>query len=73
MDQLAGLTFNSRAIIETLVMLAQNNSRYADIIVSCVDAHIRKVSLFCCHRAGDAWICPLRIHRGICIVSTCIP
>ncbi|KAH6915345.1 hypothetical protein BKA70DRAFT_1093916 [Coprinopsis sp. MPI-PUGE-AT-0042] len=43
MDQLAGLTFNSRAIIENLVMLAQNNSRSADIIVSCIDAHIRKV------------------------------
>lgn len=43
MDQLAGLTFNSRAIIETLVMLAQNNSRYADIVVSCIDTHIRKV------------------------------
>lgn len=43
MDQLAGLTFNSRAIIENLVMLAQNNSRYADIIVSCIDTHIRKV------------------------------
>ena len=80
MDQLAGLTFNSRAIIETLVMLAQNNSRYADIVVSCIDMHIRKVSFhpLCRRRAASvtrASVNIILVHRRdfAVLVSTRIP
>ncbi|TFK29396.1 hypothetical protein FA15DRAFT_664345 [Coprinopsis marcescibilis] len=40
---LAELTFNSRTIIQELSLLAQNYSRYADIVVSSVESHIRRV------------------------------
>ncbi|KAJ2930199.1 hypothetical protein H1R20_g6915, partial [Candolleomyces eurysporus] len=43
MRSLADLTFNSRPIIERLSLLAQDYSRHADIVVSCVETHIRRV------------------------------
>lgn len=42
--RLADLTVNSRPIIQTLSMIAQEYSRYADIVVSCIEQHIRRVS-----------------------------
>ncbi|KAH7929411.1 hypothetical protein BV22DRAFT_1029463 [Leucogyrophana mollusca] len=41
--RLAQLTINSRPIIQTLSMVAQEYSRWADIVVQCLEAHIRRV------------------------------
>ena len=48
--RLAELTMNSRPIIHNLSMLAQNFTRYSDIVADCLQAHFRRVSvrvLFC--------------------------
>jgi len=42
--RLADLTINSRPIIQNLSMLAQEYSRFADIVAQCIEAHIRRVS-----------------------------
>lgn len=42
--RLAELTVNSRPIIQNLSMLAQEMSRYAEIVAQCLEAHIRRVS-----------------------------
>ncbi|GJE84174.1 hypothetical protein PsYK624_002500 [Phanerochaete sordida] len=42
-SRLAELTVNSRPIIQTLSMIAQEYSRYAEIVVSCLEQHIRRV------------------------------
>ena len=44
MTRLSGLTFNSRPIIQDLSMLAQDSSRFADIVAQCIEEHIRTVS-----------------------------
>ncbi|KAH7887649.1 hypothetical protein F5I97DRAFT_1806239 [Phlebopus sp. FC_14] len=41
--RLAELTINSRPIIQTLSMFAQEYSRWADVVAQCLDAHIRRV------------------------------
>ncbi|KIJ56625.1 hypothetical protein M422DRAFT_22777 [Sphaerobolus stellatus SS14] len=41
--QLTTLTFNSRPIIQSLSMLAQEYSRMSDIVVQCIEGHIRRV------------------------------
>ncbi|THH10229.1 hypothetical protein EW145_g1475 [Phellinidium pouzarii] len=41
--RLSELTINSRPIIQNLSMMAQNYSRYADIVAECLQAHIRRV------------------------------
>ena len=41
---LSELKFNSRQIIQDLSNVAQHNPRYADIVVSCIEQHIRRVS-----------------------------
>jgi len=43
--QLTALTFNSRHIIQNLSMIAQESTRMSDIVVQCVESHIRRVSL----------------------------
>lgn len=43
-QRLAQLTFNSRPHIQSLSMIAQDYTRYADIVVQCVEQHIRRVS-----------------------------
>jgi pre-mRNA cleavage complex 2 protein Pcf11 len=42
--RLAELTINSRPIIQTLSMFAQEYSRWADIVAQCIDTHVRRVS-----------------------------
>ncbi|KAF8528963.1 hypothetical protein BU17DRAFT_80117 [Hysterangium stoloniferum] len=42
-SQLATLTVNSRPIIQHLSMIAQENTRLSNIVVQCVEAHIRRV------------------------------
>lgn len=42
--RLAELTINSRPIIQNLSMLAQDYSRFADVVVQCIESHIRRVS-----------------------------
>ncbi|RDB22818.1 Uncharacterized protein C4G9.04c [Hypsizygus marmoreus] len=42
-NRLAELTVNSRPIIQNLSMLAQEYSRYAEIVAQCLEAHIRRV------------------------------
>ena len=44
MARLANLTVNSRPIIQSLSMIAQDYSRFAEIVVQCVEQHIRRVS-----------------------------
>ena len=44
MTRLANLTVNSRPIIQSLSMIAQDYSRFAEIVVQCVEQHIRRVS-----------------------------
>ncbi|KAA1466337.1 hypothetical protein DENSPDRAFT_831152 [Dentipellis sp. KUC8613] len=41
--RLSELTVNSRPIIQNLSMIAQEYSRWADVVVDCLDAHIRRV------------------------------
>ncbi|KAH0587693.1 hypothetical protein J132_00504 [Termitomyces sp. J132] len=41
--RLAELTVNSRPIIQNLSMLAQEYSRYPEIVAQCLEAHIRRV------------------------------
>ncbi|KAG0709743.1 hypothetical protein DFH29DRAFT_885631 [Suillus ampliporus] len=41
--RLAELTINSRPIIQTLSMIAQEYSRWAEIVAQCLEAHIRRV------------------------------
>ncbi|KZT12516.1 uncharacterized protein LAESUDRAFT_718777 [Laetiporus sulphureus 93-53] len=43
MARLAELTINSRPIIQNLSMIAQDYSRFADIVVQCIETHIRRV------------------------------
>lgn len=47
--RLAELTINSRPIIQTLSMFAQEYSRWADVVAQCLDTHIRRVSLQSIH------------------------
>ncbi|GJJ07434.1 hypothetical protein Clacol_001636 [Clathrus columnatus] len=42
-SQLATLTFNSRPIIQNLSMIAQDYNRLSNIVVQCIEAHIRRV------------------------------
>ncbi|THH14893.1 hypothetical protein EW146_g5507 [Bondarzewia mesenterica] len=41
--RLAELTVNSRPIIQNLSMVAQEYSRWADVVVQCIEDHIRRV------------------------------
>lgn len=43
-NRLAELTVNSRPVIQSLSMLAQDYSRFAEIVAQCLEAHIRRVS-----------------------------
>ncbi|KAG5639262.1 hypothetical protein H0H81_004923 [Sphagnurus paluster] len=42
-NRLSELNVNSRPIIQNLSMLAQEYSRYAEIVAQCLEAHIRRV------------------------------
>ncbi|KAG6821614.1 hypothetical protein H0H93_000123 [Arthromyces matolae] len=42
-SRLAELTVNSRPIIQNLSMLAQDYSRFSEIVAQCLEAHIRRV------------------------------
>lgn len=42
--RLADLTANSRPIIQSLTVIAQDYTQYADIVAECIEAHIRRVS-----------------------------
>jgi hypothetical protein len=42
--RLAGLTDNSRVIIQALSMYAHDFSRWGDVVTQCIEAHIRRVS-----------------------------
>lgn len=44
-SRLNELTINSRPLIQDLVMLAQSQSRYAEVVAQCIESHIRRVSL----------------------------
>ncbi|KAH9951650.1 hypothetical protein B0H21DRAFT_716896 [Amylocystis lapponica] len=43
MSRLAELTVNSRPIIQNLSMVAQEYTRFAEIVAQCIEAHIRRV------------------------------
>jgi pre-mRNA cleavage complex 2 protein Pcf11 len=42
--RLAGLTDNSRLIIQGLSMYAHDFSRWGDVVTQCIESHIRRVS-----------------------------
>jgi pre-mRNA cleavage complex 2 protein Pcf11 len=42
--RLAELTINSRPIIQSLSMIAQEYTRFSGIVAQCLEAHIRRVS-----------------------------
>lgn len=42
--RLAELTANSRPIIQSLTVIAQDYTQYADIVAECIEAHVRRVS-----------------------------
>lgn len=42
--RLAELTINSRPIIQSLSMYAQEYARWADVVAQCIQTHIRRVS-----------------------------
>ena len=42
--RLTELTINSRPIIQSLSMYAQEYSRWAEIVAQCIEGHIRRVS-----------------------------
>ncbi len=42
--RLSNLTVNSRPIIQSLSMIAQDYSRFADVVVQCIEQHLRRVS-----------------------------
>lgn len=44
MGRLSQLEFNSRPIIQSLSMIAQDYARWADIVAQCLEDHIRMVS-----------------------------
>ncbi|KAI0677557.1 hypothetical protein C8Q78DRAFT_1003278 [Trametes maxima] len=41
--RLSNLTVNSRPIIQSLSMIAQEYARFADVVVQCIEQHIRRV------------------------------
>lgn len=45
-SRLAELTVNSRPIIQSLSMIAQEYTRFSEIVAQCLEAHIRRVSTF---------------------------
>ncbi|KDQ64608.1 hypothetical protein JAAARDRAFT_118249 [Jaapia argillacea MUCL 33604] len=44
LSRLAQLTINSRPMIQSLSMTAQENSRWAEIVAQCIETHIRRAS-----------------------------
>ncbi len=42
--RLSELTFNSRPIIQSLSLIAQEYTRYASTVIHCIESHIRRVS-----------------------------
>lgn len=62
-QRLAQLTFNSRPHIQSLSVIAQDYTRYADIVVQCVEQHIRRVShqipLFCLSSLSQLYVCDM--------------
>lgn len=58
-NRLAELTFNSRPVIQNLSMIAQEYSRFAEIVAQCLEAHIRRVSHYfiarCCSSGLSKW------------------
>ena len=61
--RLSNLTVNSRPIIQTLSMIAQDYNRYADVVAQCIEQHLRRVS----HRLHDLFCLslPSRTRRSI--------
>jgi pre-mRNA cleavage complex 2 protein Pcf11 len=44
--RLSELQVNSRPVIQSLSMLAQDYSRFAEIVAQCIEEHIRRVSTY---------------------------
>lgn len=65
--QLTALTFNSRHIIQNLSMIAQEYVRMSDIVVQCIETHIRRVSFShaSCERSYS-----LRLSCGMICLDT---
>lgn len=43
-SRLGELSINSRPVIQSLSMMAQEHTRWAEIVAQCIEAHIRRVS-----------------------------
>ena len=44
-ETLVTLTFNNKIVINTLTEIAKEDTKYANVIVDCIEARLRKVSL----------------------------
>ena len=53
--RLAELTINSRLIIQNLSVIAQEYTRYSDIIVQCIEGHIKRVSVIFSIEGSSRW------------------
>ena len=72
MTRLSNLTVNSRPIIQSLSMIAQDYSRFADVVVQCIEQHLRRVSLVF-RRLVDSYPAPLHpLYRLHCASSRCM-
>lgn len=81
--RLSNLTVNSRPIIQSLSMIAQEFTRFADVVVQCIEQHIRRVStlflsrvLSVLSRKCDHWSRTVTMSfsyvRFVCIVASCL-
>ena len=43
-ETLVTLTFNNKIVINTLTEIAKEDTKYANVIVDCIEARLRKVS-----------------------------
>lgn len=66
--RLAELTVNSRPIIQSLSMLAQDYSRWADIVAQCLESHIRRVSSGFLLFASTSWDLVVSYRTLSCIL-----
>ena len=53
--RLAELTINSRLIIQNLSVIAQESIRYSDIVVQCIEGHIKRVSVIFSLGGSSRW------------------
>ena len=61
--KLRGLTENSKPAIHALSMIAQDFARWADVVVQCIENHIRRVSYYVSSYLSDPVKLGVEGHR----------